>query len=168
MFGRGNVLITGQAAGFLNMIGEGMSCTLHSGALAGEAIVEARLRDRPVQEIYRKMMASEVRRTTDQWNPLKIAFGKPHEADFPEALARLSWRERRLVLRDLWRFVALYKEFKWGRQILAASLHRLFSDSYSTKPWIEHGVPGWSGAQDSAGGREIMPKILAGHSSRIR
>src|SRR5256885_6984652 len=38
VFGKGNVLITGQAAGFLNMISEGMSCTLHSGALAGEAV----------------------------------------------------------------------------------------------------------------------------------
>src|SRR4051812_32720775 len=83
VFGKGNVLVTGQAAGFLNMIGEGMSCTLHSGALAGEAVVEARLRARPVQEVYRRMIASEVRRTTDQWNPIKIAYGKPHEADFP-------------------------------------------------------------------------------------
>jgi flavin-dependent dehydrogenase len=42
VFGQGNVLVTGQAAGFLNMIGEGMSCALHSGAISGEAIVEAR------------------------------------------------------------------------------------------------------------------------------
>jgi flavin-dependent dehydrogenase len=42
VFGKGNVLVTGQAAGFLNMIGEGMSCALHSGAISGEAIVEAR------------------------------------------------------------------------------------------------------------------------------
>ena len=32
VFGKDNVLITGQASGFLNMIGEGMSCALHSGA----------------------------------------------------------------------------------------------------------------------------------------
>ncbi len=70
VFGKGNVLITGQAAGFLNMIGEGMSCALHSGAISGEAVVEARLRNRPVQEMYRKMIASEVRRCSDQWNPL--------------------------------------------------------------------------------------------------
>src|SRR5437868_4823995 len=68
VFGKGNVLITGQAAGFLNMIGEGMSCALHSGAISGEAIVEARLRNRPVQEMYRRMITSEVLRTSDQWN----------------------------------------------------------------------------------------------------
>ncbi len=135
VFGKGNVLITGQAAGFLNMIGEGMSCALHSGAISGEAVVEARLRNRPVQELYRKMIASEVRRTSDQWNPLKIAFDRPHEADFPAALMALSWRERGLVLRDMWRFVVLYKEFKWGRQILRAALQRPLLGGYSMQPW---------------------------------
>jgi flavin-dependent dehydrogenase len=136
VFGKGNVLITGQATGFLNMIGEGMSCALHSGAIAGEAVVEARLRGRPVQEMYRKMIDSEVRRTTDQWNPLKIAFGKPHEADFPAALMKLSWRERGLVLRDMWNFLLLYKEFRWGRQIAALAGQRLFSPGYSAQRWL--------------------------------
>ena len=136
VFGKGNVLITGQATGFLNMIGEGMSCALHSGAISGEAVVEARLRNRPAQEMYRGMIASEVRRTTDQWNPLRIAFGKPHEADFPAALMKLSWRERGLVLRDIWRFLLLYKEFKWGRQIGALALQRLFSPGYPMQRWL--------------------------------
>ena len=136
VFGKGNVLITGQAAGFLNMIGEGMSCALHSGAISGEAVVEARLRNRPVQELYRKMIASEVRRTSDQWNPLKIAFDRPHEADFPAALMALSWRERGLVLRDMWRFVVLYKEFKWGRQIANAALQRPLLNGYSVRKWL--------------------------------
>ena len=136
VFGKGNVLITGQAAGFLNMIGEGMSCALHSGAISGEAVVEARLRNRPVQELYRKMIASEVRRTSDQWNPLKIAFDRPHEADFPAALMALSWRERGLVLRDMWRFVVLYKEFKWGRQIANAALQRPLLNGDSVRKWL--------------------------------
>ena len=130
------MLVTGQAAGFLNMIGEGMSCALHSGAISGEAIVEARLRNRPVREMYRRMIASEVRRTTDQWNPIKIAFDKPHEADFRAALAQLSWRERRLILRDLWRFVVLYKEFKWGREIFRAALSRMLREGYPGARWI--------------------------------
>jgi flavin-dependent dehydrogenase len=136
VFGKGNVLVAGQASGFLNMIGEGMSCTLHAGAIAGEAVVEARLRNRPVQELYRRMVASEVRRTTDQWNPLKIAFGRPHEADFPAALGQLSWRERRLVVRDLWRFIVLYKEFKWGRQIALAAVQRLLAPGYPMHRWL--------------------------------
>ncbi len=136
VFGKGNVLITGQAAGFLNMIGEGMSCALHSGAICGEAVVEARLRKRPVQEMYRRMIASEVRRTTDQWNPLKIAFERPHEADFPAALLALGWRDRARVLRDIWRFVLLYKEFKWGRQIMRAAMQRPLIGGYSMRRWL--------------------------------
>jgi flavin-dependent dehydrogenase len=136
VFGKGNVLVTGQAAGFLNMIGEGMSCALHSGAISGEAVVEARLRNRPVQEIYRQMIASEVRRCTDQWNPLKIAFDKPHEADFPEALMALGWKDRAKVLRDMWRFIVLFKEFKWGRQIASAALQRPFLGGYSMQRWM--------------------------------
>ena len=136
VFGTGNVLITGQAAGFLNMIGEGMSCALHSGAICGEAVVEARLRSRPVQEMYRRMIASEVRRTSDQWNPLKIAFDRPHEADFPAALMALGWRDRAKVLRDMWRFIVLYKEFKWGRQIFRAAMQRPLIRGYSMQRWL--------------------------------
>jgi flavin-dependent dehydrogenase len=136
VFGKGNVLITGQASGFLNMIGEGMSCALHSGAISGEAVVEARARNRPVQEMYRRMIASEVRRTSDQWNPLKIAFERPHEADFPAALMALPWRDRAKVLRDLWRFIVLYKEFKWGRQMAMVAMQRPLLGGYSMRRWL--------------------------------
>jgi flavin-dependent dehydrogenase len=135
VFGKGNVLITGQAAGFLNMIGEGMSCALHSGAISGEAIIEAKLRNRPVQEVYRSMITSEVRRTSDQWNPFKIAFDKPHEADFPTALMSLGWRDRARVIRDMWNFIVLFKEFKWGREMMKSALFRAKSGSYSPRYW---------------------------------
>ncbi|GMQ96828.1 MAG: geranylgeranyl reductase family protein [Gammaproteobacteria bacterium] len=136
IFGKGNVLLTGQSTGFINMIGEGMSCALHSGAIAGEAVVEARCRNQPVQKLYRHMISSEVRRTTDQWNPLMIAFGKPHEADFPAALMALSVRDRIKVLRDTWRFIVLFKEFRWGRQIFAASMQRLIHGEYPAHRWL--------------------------------
>ncbi len=135
-FGQGNVLITGQAAGFLNMIGEGMSCALHSGAICGEAILEAHYRNRSVQPIYRSMIASEVRRTTDQWNPLQIAFGMPHEADFRAAMRTLSLREQKAVLGDMWRYIQLFKSFKWGRQMLARSAERLLFGRYLSSQWI--------------------------------
>ncbi len=136
VFGRGNVLVTGQAAGFLNMIGEGMSCALHSGAIAGEAIVEAHFCAQPLQPIYRAMIASEVRRTSDQWNPLCIAFGLPHEADFRAAMRRLSLCEQKQVLGDMWRYILLFKEFRWGRQMLARSAERWMSGRYLSKQWL--------------------------------
>ena len=82
------------------------------------------------------MIASEGRRTSDQWNPLKIAFDRPHEADFPKALMALPWRDRLKVLRDMWRFVVLYKEFKWGRQIFREMLQRPLIGGYSMQRWL--------------------------------
>ena len=135
VFGMGNVLITGQAAGFLNMMAEGMSCSLHSGAIAGEAAVEALQYNRPVQEVYRSMIASEVRRCSDQWNPFKIAFGKPHEADFRAALKTLSLREQARITREMLSFTRIYAHFKWGRQILGQALYRLFHGGYNPTRW---------------------------------
>ncbi|MDX8377848.1 MAG: NAD(P)/FAD-dependent oxidoreductase [Mariprofundales bacterium] len=136
VFGKDNVLITGQAAGFLNMIGEGMSCALHSGAISGEAIIESHYTGKPVQGLYRSMITSEVRRTTDQWNPLQIAFGLPHEADFRAAMSKLSLNEQKNVLTDMWRYVLLFKEFNWGRQIIARSSERAFFGKYMSKQWL--------------------------------
>jgi len=136
VFGKGNVILTGQSSGFLNMIGEGMSCALHSGAIAGESIVEAVCRNQPVQHVYRQMISSEVRRTTDQWNPLMIAFGKPHEADFRKALMALSMIDRIKVLRDIGRFLLLYKEFRWGRELAKGSIERLRHGRYPSEQWL--------------------------------
>ena len=136
VFGTGNVLITGQAAGFLNMMAEGMSCALHSGAISGEAIVDALRYSRPVQEVYRPMIQSEVRRCSDQWNPLQIAFGQPHEADFKAALRELSWRDRVGMTREMLAFIRIYARFKWGRQILGQAVARLASGAYPESRWV--------------------------------
>ena len=40
------------------------------------------------------------------------------------------------VLRDMWRFVVLYKEFKWGRQIANAALQRPLLNGYSVRKWL--------------------------------
>ena len=136
VFGRGNVIVTGQAAGFLNMIGEGMSCALHSGAIAGEALVESMRHGEPLQDTYRTMIQSEVRRCSDQWNPLKILFARPHEADWRAALFDLPWRERATVLRETWEFLTLYAKFKWGRQMLHQAFDREVRGAYDARRWI--------------------------------
>ena len=136
IFGKGNVLITGQAAGFFNMLAEGMSCALHSGAIEGESIVEAMQRNRPLQEVYRELIPSEVKRCTDQWNPLQIIFANPHEADFKAEFAKLSRREKITVIRDLVNFLKIYAPFKWGRQILAQTAIRTILGDYSSGRWL--------------------------------
>jgi hypothetical protein len=118
------------------MLAEGMSCALHSGAIAGEAIVEAMQRNRPVQEVYRELISSEVTRCTDQWNPLQIIFGNPHEADFKSAFGRLSGREQVTVIRDLIRFLKIYAPFKWGRQILHQTTLRAIQGHYPAGRWL--------------------------------
>ena len=49
-----------------------------------------------------------------------------------------AWKrgERALVMRDIWRFLLLYKEFNWGRQIGALALERLFSAGYPQRRWL--------------------------------
>ena len=136
VFGTGNVLITGQAAGFLNMMAEGMSCALHSGAIAGESVVAALRVNRPVQEVYRRMIVSEVRRCSDQWNPLMIAFGNPHEADFKNALRALSRSEQARMVKEVLSFIRIYAKFKWGRQILGQAFGRVFRGEYSSSRWV--------------------------------
>jgi flavin-dependent dehydrogenase len=136
VFGKGNVLVTGQAAGFLNMIAEGMSCALHSGAIAGEAVVDAFRFNKDVQGIYRSMVTSEVRRCSDQWNPLKIIFGHPHEADFTAALKRHPRSERRQIVKDIISFLRPWARYKWGRQIVSQAVIRHFIDAYTPSRWL--------------------------------
>jgi flavin-dependent dehydrogenase len=136
VFGKGNVIVTGQAAGFLNMIAEGMSCALHSGSTAGEAAVESLRRNNDLQSVYREMIASEVRRCSDQWNPLKIMFGRPHEADFRRALSQLPGRDRRKVTIEIIRFLKTWGRYKWGRQMLSQAVIRAVQGYYSPSRWL--------------------------------
>ena len=126
---------TTQAAGFLNMMAEGMSCALHSGAIAGEAVVEASRSTVPVQTTYRRMIASEVKRCSDQWNPLMIAFRQPHEADFKSALAELPRREQLGLVTEMLSFIRLYAKLKWGRQIAGQAVARMLRGGYPSDRW---------------------------------
>lgn len=136
VFGKDNVLITGQASGFFNMLAEGMSCALHSGAIAGESIIESITRNRPVQEIYRKQIVSEVNNCTDQWNIFKIVFDNPHEADFKAELRKLGAADQRKVIFDTIRFLKIYGRFNWGRHMLFQSLKRTLFGRYSPRRWL--------------------------------
>lgn len=136
VFGKGNVIVTGQAAGFLNMIAEGMSCALHSGAIAGEAAVESLLFNRDLQKTYRGMVASEVRRCSDQWNPLKIIFGSPHEANFMAAFRRHTKRDRMQIVKDIGGFLKPWARYKWGRQMVSQAIVRHFIGAYMPSRWL--------------------------------
>lgn len=134
-FGKGRVLLTGQAAGFLNMLAEGMSCALHSGAIAGESIIEAHLKNKPVEEKYRERIHSEVKRCSDQWNPFMIAFKNPHEADPKAELKAMGTQKALGVIKEIWTFIKTYKQYKWGRIMLKEAFIRMFTGKYSENSW---------------------------------
>ena len=136
VFGKDNVIITGQAAGFLNMMAEGMSCALHSGAVAGEAAVEAFRHKRPLQKVYRSMIVSEVRRCSDQWNPFKIIFNHPHEANFWGAIQRHAISDRLRIIGEIIKFMKIYARFDWGSQILWQAVFRHFKGHYMRTKWL--------------------------------
>ena len=136
VFGKGNVIITGQAAGFLNMMAEGMSCALHSGAIAGEAVIESLNYNLPIQHTYRTMIQSEVGRCTDQWNPFKIIFSNPHEADFRKALKKHGAKDRIMIVKEIYKFIRLYAPLKWGRKILRQTAFKEIKGRYLTSGWL--------------------------------
>jgi flavin-dependent dehydrogenase len=130
VFGKRRVLVTGQAAGFLNMMAEGMSCALHSGAIAGEAIVEAVARDRDANALYGELIQSERKRTVDQWNLLRILFSNPHEADLKGALMKAPLGDRVSMIREMLAYCGQYRGYQWMAPILAAAARRLFLGRY--------------------------------------
>ena len=130
VFGKQRVLVTGQAAGFLNMMAEGMSCALHSGAIAGESIVESFARNRDANTVYDLLVQSERTRTVDQWNPLKIVFGMPHEADLKAAIGSFPLKDRAYMLKEMLAYIRQFRGLRWSAPILSASARRLFLGRY--------------------------------------
>ncbi len=130
VFGKQRVLVTGQAAGFLNMMAEGMSCALHSGATAGEAIVEAVARNRDPNALYDELIQDERRRTVDQWNPLRILLSTPHEADLKGAIRKFPLVDRAYMVKEMLAYCGQYRGYQWMAPILAAAVRRLFLGRY--------------------------------------
>lgn len=65
--GKGNVLLVGEAAGFLNVFGEGISCALSTGLFAAEAICKAIKSKENALELYEGFTKKERRQTRLTW-----------------------------------------------------------------------------------------------------
>ncbi len=130
VFGKNRVLVTGQAAGFLNMMAEGMSCAMHSGAIAGESIVESFARNRDANAIYDDLVQSERRRTVDQWNPLKILFENPHEADLKAAILKRPLTDRAYMVKEMLAYIGQFRGYSWLAPIMTAAAKRLVLGTY--------------------------------------
>ena len=76
VFGNGNVLLAGEAAGFLNMASEGVSPALASGYIAGDAILESMRRNINAVDAYLPRIEVEKQKTIES-HKLAKSFFKP-------------------------------------------------------------------------------------------
>ncbi len=65
--GKGNVLLAGEAAGFLNAFGEGISCALSTGLFAAEAVSRGIKSGDNALAIYTELTKPERRQTAVSW-----------------------------------------------------------------------------------------------------
>lgn len=65
--GKGNVLLVGEGAGFLNAFGEGISCALSTGLFAAEAIKQSIKSKEDAIQAYTEITKMERRRTKASW-----------------------------------------------------------------------------------------------------
>jgi flavin-dependent dehydrogenase len=65
--GSSRVLLAGEAAGFMNMFGEGISSAIATGHMAAKAVCEAITSDLDVLPIYTQLAGSEQRYTIESW-----------------------------------------------------------------------------------------------------
>ncbi len=74
MLGHGHVLLAGEAAGFMNVFGEGISSAIATGHIAASAIYEAEASGQDVLPIYTELATTEKQLTAKSW---KLAEGLP-------------------------------------------------------------------------------------------
>ena len=71
MLGKDRVLLIGEAAGFMNMFGEGISSALATGRIAGEAVHQSQTSGQTAMSIYHSLAEPEQQLTTSSWQLAK-------------------------------------------------------------------------------------------------
>jgi len=85
--GTDRVLVAGEAAGFMNALGEGISSALATGYLAGKAVVERA--GAPPGPLYRERVKPERERTAREWSLPDMLAGRARP-ELRRALTNLS------------------------------------------------------------------------------
>jgi flavin-dependent dehydrogenase len=75
MLGKDRVLLVGEAAGFMNMFGEGISSALATGRIAGEAVHQAQTSGETAISLYHSLAEPEKQLTTSSWELAKTLAG---------------------------------------------------------------------------------------------
>jgi flavin-dependent dehydrogenase len=89
--GTDRVLVVGEAAGFMNALGEGISSALATGYGAGQAVAASG--SRPPGPLYRVKADSERERTAREWSLLTLLSGGAR-SELNQALGRLPLMDR--------------------------------------------------------------------------
>jgi flavin-dependent dehydrogenase len=131
--GRGNVIMVGDACGFVNMGHCSISSAMVSGTSAGEAIAEGLKTNADSLEIYKKKVEPEMINTLDQWNPFRMlntaGSGRYRQ---PSVFHGYSFPKRLKMMGELVGFAV--KEFKplknvlpiMGKQVIRRSIFRKY------------------------------------------
>ncbi len=85
--GLDRVLLAGEAAGFMNALGEGISSALGTGLVAAEAIHQAETTSQAVLPVYNELVKAEQELTTVSWQLFKALVGRDF-LDVPVAVAQ--------------------------------------------------------------------------------
>ncbi len=131
--GRGNVLMVGDACGFVNMGHCSISSGLVSGTFAGEAIIEALNTGTNALELYKKLVEPEMTNTLDQWNPFRMLHtagsGRYRQ---PAVLHGHSFHQRMKMLSEILGFVSSEFTIMKGilPKLLMATARRTFLRKY--------------------------------------
>lgn len=96
--GTDRVLVAGEAAGFMNSLGEGISSALSTGHLAGRAAVESD--GAPPGPLYRPSTAADRDRTAREWSLLTM-LGGGARPELNRALMRLSLLDKLRFVRGV-------------------------------------------------------------------
>jgi flavin-dependent dehydrogenase len=79
VLGRGNILLAGEAAGFLYFHAEGIASALTTGISTGRAIGQARREGRDALPIYAELVQPEIEHTRRCWDREIMRSHEPHE-----------------------------------------------------------------------------------------
>ncbi len=131
--GRDNFLAAGDAAGFMHNGGEGISCALTTGDLAGEAVLGAERTGSKAIDIYRRIVKEEMDLCLDQTNLFRMFRKLPLPLDLRAFWRDHSLRDMRLMFRDLKAFGAQdngMKETGFGEIARRNMIHRFLRGRY--------------------------------------
>jgi flavin-dependent dehydrogenase len=93
VLGKGNLLVVGDAGGFMHALGEGISAALTTGDLAGKSILTAEETKQRALDIYSQNVREEVYKCVDQHNILRMFQNFPMPLDLKSAWRNHSLRQ---------------------------------------------------------------------------